>query len=134
VTFSEREDGQIDAQLVGDRPVFNEALSDCISSLPPQGSDHVGPSTYWIDVAIQGARRCAGTNDERPFAWGNCATLRVREGRVLAAYDFDDPTEDDEALLLDAILSLLAAWRDRVVSSTSRTVFPETYRRNPTAG
>ena len=131
VDFSVREDGQIDAELAGDWPVFNEALSDSISSLPPRGEPGRGPSTYWIDVAAQGARLASERGDERPFTWGNSTRLRVKGGRVLASFDYDDPSDDDEAIGLKDFLALLAAWRERVVAAPSRTEFPETYRRNP---
>jgi len=50
----QREDGQVDAHLPDTWIVFNEVLSDSISSLPPRGGDGVGPSTYWIDKAMRG--------------------------------------------------------------------------------
>ena len=131
VSFSVRDDGQIDAELAGDWPVFNEALSDSISSLPPRGKRGRGPSTYWIDVADRRARLASERNDERPFTWGNITQLRVMGGRVLASFDYDEPSDDDEAIGLEDFLALLATWRERVVASPSRTKFPETYRRNP---
>lgn len=136
VTFSARDDGQVDAQLDRDWPVFNEALADSISSLPPRGAGGGGPSTYWIDVAADGARRAASTGDERPFAWGNVTLLRVKSREVVAAFDFADETEAGETMALDDFLALLAAWREQVLlsSSTSREPLPETYRRNPTRG
>ena len=88
--FSVRDDGQIDASLVGDWPVLNHALSDSISSLPPRGKRGRGPSTYWIDVADRGARLASERNDERPFLWGNITQLRVKGGCVLACLDIDD--------------------------------------------
>ena len=131
VIFSVRDDGQIDAELAGDWPVLNEALSDCISSLPPRGERGTGPSTYWIDVADRGARVASVRNDERPFVWGNITQLRVKDGRVLAHFDYDTPSDDDDAIPLADFLALLSSWRERVVASLSRTSFPETYRRNP---
>ncbi len=131
VTFSERDDGQVDARLDGDWPTFNHTLEDSISSLPPRGATGVGPSTYWIDVADDGARRAAAAGDERPFTWGNITQLRVRSGRVFASLDIDDPTDDDEAIPLDEFLHLLSAWHVRVLASASSEQFSETYRRNP---
>lgn len=131
VSFSVRDDGQIDAALVGEWPVFNEALSDSISSLPPRGKRGRGPSTYWIDVADRGARIASERNHEWPFTSGNITQLRVKGGRVIASFDYDEPSDDDEAIALEDFLALLAAWRERVVASPSRTKFPQTYRRNP---
>jgi hypothetical protein len=135
VTFSIRDDGQVDALLDGDWPVFNEALGDSISSLPPRGATGVGPSTYWIDVAEAGARRAAETGDDRPFTSGNITVLRVRGGEVVANFDYDDEDEPGEALPLSDFLGLLRDWRDRVKASASSSTLalPETYRRNPHA-
>ena len=36
VEFTERPDGQVDANLGSAYPIFNEALSDAVSSLPPR--------------------------------------------------------------------------------------------------
>ena len=110
--------------------MFNHALGDSISSLPPRGKRGRGPSTYWIEVADRGARLASERNDERPFTWGNITQLRVKDGRVLASLDVDEPSDDDEAIALEDFLELLAEWRKRVVASPSRTKFPETYRRN----
>lgn len=129
--FTVRADGQVDAHLEGDWPTFNHALEDSISSLPPRGERGTGPSTYWIDVADRGARRSASTGDERPFTWGNITQLRVKAGRVFASIDIDDPTDEDESLSLEDFLSLLSAWRNRVVASNCGETYPETYRRNP---
>jgi hypothetical protein len=131
VRFSVRDDGQIDAELAGDWPVLNEALRDGISSLPPRGERGRGPSTYWIDAADRGARVASERDDEQPFLWGNIPQLRVKEGRVLASFDYDEPADDDDAIALADFLALLSSWRERVVASQSRTRFPETYRRNP---
>ncbi len=89
VRFSERPDGQIDASLGPDWPVFNEALSDSVSSLPPRGAEGAGLSTYWIDVAADGARRAAEHGVEQPFVAGNVTYLRVVGDRVVAGNDFD---------------------------------------------
>ncbi len=63
--------------------------------------------------------------------WGNITQLRVKDGRVLASFDYDEPSEDDDAITLADFLALLSSWRERVVASQSRTRCPETYRRNP---
>lgn len=134
LSFSAREDGQVDAHLDDGLPVFNHALADCISSLPPRGAPGNGPSTYWIDHAAEGARRAAKNGDERPFAWGNITVLHVSNGdTVVAKYDYDEDHEPGDALPLDDFLALLAAWRREVIEagSTSTIPLPETYRRNP---
>jgi hypothetical protein len=94
VDFSVREDGQIDAELAGDWPVFNEALSDSISSLPPRGEPGRGPSTYWIDVAARGARPFP--NAATSVVHIATAPLRVKGGQF-ASFD-DDSSDDDEAI------------------------------------
>jgi hypothetical protein len=59
--------------------------------------------------------------------------LRVKDGHVLANYDYDDESEPGEALPLDDFVGLLEEWRARVIlsASESRSPLPETYRRNP---
>jgi hypothetical protein len=133
VTFSVREDLQVDAHLSPDWPIFDHALGDSISSLPPRGAPGNGPSTFWIDEAERGARQAHRTGDTRPFLWGNITALRVVGDSVIAKFDFDEEEEPGEAMPLDDFLALLAEWRSRVlVSATSATEpLPETYRRNP---
>lgn len=133
VIFSVREDGQVDASLGDDWPIFNDALADSISSLPPRGAPGVGPFTYWIVVAREGALRAAERGDDRPFIWGNFTELLVREGSVVARYDYADPDEPVDSLPLGDFLQLLDLWRDRIVQQAEMATepLPETYRRNP---
>lgn len=137
MTFTERPDGQVDATLGPEWPLFNEALYDAISSLPPRGAAGVGPSTYWIDIASACARQAAESGDERPFTGGNITVLRVLRGRVVASYEWyeeEHETEDQwEAISLADFLDLLQRWRDLVVASAERATetLPDTYRRNP---
>lgn len=135
VRFTVRDDGQVDAALIGDWDLFNEALGDSISSLPPRGAAGAGPSTYWIDVARQGALRAREANDDRPFTGGNITLLRMTGGRVEARYDFADEDEAGQFMDFDDFVSLLAEWRMRVEAraGTSDSPLPETYRRNPAA-
>jgi hypothetical protein len=86
-----------------------------------------------VNVADSGARRAAETGDERPFASGNITLLRVEDGDVVAALDFDDDLT--ERLPLVDFLDLLAEWRVRIVESaaSASAPLPETYRRNPHA-
>jgi hypothetical protein len=133
VQFSVREDGQVDARLGPDRPIFTEALGDSISSLPPRGAAGVGPSTYWIDLAEAGATAAAEAGTSAPFTSGNITELRVRDGCVVATYDFADPDEPGDALPLPEFLELLREWRGLVLASAARCTepLPQTYRRNP---
>jgi len=115
-----------------DWPLFNEALNDCVSSLPPRGANGVGPSTYWIDVAEEGVIRASQQGVESPFTAGNVTRLRVRSGKVTASLDFAED-EPEEAMPLADFLAILRAWRVRVLESAtaSTSALPETYRRNP---
>ncbi len=134
VRFERRDDGQVDAFLdSADYSLLQEALNDCVSSLPPRGMPGNGPSTYWIDVAERGARQAAAIGDDRPFTWGNVTLLRVVGDQVEATLDFDD--EVVERIPLPDFLNLLTAWRAEVVTAASIAVepLPETYRRNPAA-
>jgi hypothetical protein len=132
VTFSVRDDGQVDAHLGEDWRIFQDALDDSISSLPPRGAVGNGPSTYWVDHAEEGARTAHRHRDERPFTSGNITLLRVVGDAVVATYDFSDD-EQSQAMPLDDFLALLAGWRSRILDSAShaRAPLPETYRRNP---
>lgn len=132
--FHRREDGQIDVALGPDWPLFTEALSDCVSSLPPRGATGNGPSTYWVDVAISGLDRALASGAGRPFTWGNITLLRLNAGHVEARYDFDEDDVPGEFLDADDVRGILGEWRTRIENSasTSTSPLPETYRRNPT--
>jgi hypothetical protein len=131
--FNTRDDGQVDARIVGDYPLLNHALADSISSLPPRGETGAGPSTYWIDVARKGAVNAARDRSERLFTGGNITLLRVRGDEVEARYDYDDDDVAGETIPLADFLSLLEEWRSRVETSARNARMPlaETYRRNP---
>lgn len=131
-TFTRRSDGQVDAMVEG-LDLFNEALADSISSLPPRGADGKGPSPYWIDVAFEGARRAAATGDSLPFTGGNITYLRVDGREVVAATDYDDDEEFAERMPLETFLALLTQWRSLVVEAQNEATgaLPQTYRRNP---
>lgn len=131
VIVTVQDDGQVDARLPAGWPIFNDALRDSISSLPPRGAVGNGPSTYWIDRAEQGAREARRAGDERPFLWGNTTVLRVDGDSVVASDEYaGDP--EPEAMPLAEFLALLKEWRRRVVGSaaTAARPLPETYRRN----
>ncbi len=131
VRFEQRTDGQVDAFLGPEHVMLNEALADCISSLPPRGEPGNGPSTYWVDVAERGARQAAQTGDTRPFTSGNATLLRVEGQDVVAALDFDEDVT--ERIPLADFLGLLSQWRSHIAadSATATEPLPETYRRNP---
>jgi hypothetical protein len=132
--FDTRSDGQVDARIVGEHRLFNDALADSVSSLPPRDELGLGPSTYWIDVARDGAVKAVRNRSERPFIWGNSTLLRVMGNEVEARYDYDDDQTAGETIPLADFLSLLDDWRSRVETSArfSRQALPEPYRRNPT--
>jgi hypothetical protein len=125
-------DGQVDLQLGTGWPIFNKALSDSISSLPPRGVEGDGPSTYWIDVAEAGVLRAVETGDTRPFTGGNVTLLKFDGDQVVATFDFSDD-EPRESMPVEDFLDLLREWRRRIVLSAASASgsLPETYRRNP---
>jgi len=133
VTFSAREDGQVDAHLVGNWRLFQDALDDSISSLPPRGVPGNGPSTYWIDHAEHGTVAAHDRRDDRPFTGGNITRLSVRGDRIVASYDFNEEDELGQEMPLADLLALLGEWRRRVVeaAANAKEPLPETYRRNP---
>jgi hypothetical protein len=132
LAFSLRADGQVDLHLGPAWPMFNEALSDSISSLPPRGAQGNGPSTYWIDVAEAGVLRAAETGDTRRFTGGNVTLLKLEGDQVVATLDFSDD-EPRESMPIEDFLDLLREWRRRVLVSaaSASSPLPETYRRNP---
>ncbi len=131
--FSVRADGQVDAHLGGDWPLFNEALADSVSSLPPRGEQGPGPSTYWIDVAFEGAVRSSAGGDGRPFTGGNITLLQLTTEGVEARYDFQEDEEPGEVMPLADFLDILTRWRAAVLAARNAAPidFPQTYRRNP---
>ncbi len=74
VRFTVRTDGQ--AAVIEGGQLLNDALADCISSLPPRGAGGNGPSTYWVDVARRGVVRASRQGDGRPFVSGNITLSR----------------------------------------------------------
>jgi hypothetical protein len=133
VTFSVRADGQVDTHLAAGWQIFQDALDDSISSLPPRRAPGNGPSAYWVDRAEQGARAARESGDERPFASGNITFLRVSDGMVVATYDFAENDEPGQAMPFEEFLALLVEWRRRIEASSASTTqpLPDTYRRNP---
>ncbi|GEK23190.1 hypothetical protein [Cellulomonas xylanilytica] len=130
--FTERTDGQVDVSLGAAWPLFNDALADSISSLPPRGAPGAGPSTYWIDVAARGVERAVAAGSDRPFTCGNVTLLRVVGDCVEARFDFAGDDEPSELMDVDDFRELLRQWRLRVIQGAARAVhpLPETYRRN----
>ncbi len=131
-TFQTRIDGQIDAELVGDWHLFNEALADSVSSLPPRGEAGAGPSTYWVDVALTALSRLEAAGCEGLISGGNWTSFWLVDERVEARNDYGDP-DDAEAITARIFHALLAEWRRRIARSESMRELPHTYRRNPSA-
>jgi hypothetical protein len=132
-TFSIRDDGQVDVHLGSEWRLFDEALNDSISSLPPRGAAGNGPSSYWIDQTQHRLREALRTGDTRPFAWGNVTRLRVRGDEVVASLDFDQDGEPGQAIPVSGFISILTEWRTQILDSATNATepLPETYRRNP---
>ncbi len=134
VRFSVRDDGQVDVHLGPEWPIFDVALNDSVSSLPPLGWAGNGPSTYWIGHAERGVREAYQRGDEGPFTWGDETFLCLRGDEVLANFDYAEPDEPGETMRLDGFLSLLAEWRSRVEQGVATAPLSETYRRIPPSG
>jgi hypothetical protein len=127
-----REDGSVDARLGPDWPIFNEALADAISSLPPRGSKERHLSTYWIDNTLDRLRRLRTARESGPVAGGNAYSIHASGNDVRAVFDYGD--EDSYELMpADEFEDLLERWRQRVldVQRHETREVPETYRRNP---
>jgi hypothetical protein len=128
-----RDDGTIDARLAADWPIFNEALADAVSSLPPRGSSETQLSTYWIDHTRDRLNALRQRGEDGLIASGNAYSLRLDGGGVQAVFDYGDANEDVELMSVEDFVGILYRWRAAVVAAQAhetRTV-PETYRRNP---
>jgi hypothetical protein len=132
VSLSVRADGQVDVHHAAGWQIFQDALDDSISSLPPRGAPGNGPSAYWVDHAEQGARTARESGDERPFASGNITFLGVSDGMVVATYDFAEDDEPGQAMPIEEFLALLVEWRRRIEASSASATepLPDTYGRN----
>ena len=126
-----RDDGTVDAHLGREWPVFNEALADAISSLPPRGSEERRLSTYWIDNALQRLRRLRQVDEEGLVARGNAYSIVFSSDGVSAVFDYGE--DERETMPADDFDDLLQRWRARVreVQRYERREVPDTYRRNP---
>lgn len=126
-----RDDGTVDAVLGPEWPVFNDALADAVSSLPPRGSRERHLSTYWIDSTLNRLRTMRQSGETGPIASGNAYSLVLVGDEVQAVFDYGD--DSVERLPADEVDQLLVAWREHVVKAQrhERRVVPETYRRNP---
>ena len=135
VDFPERPHGQIDVRLGDDWPLSNEALADSSSSLPPRGLEVFGPSTYWVDAALDGLEQALADGSDRPFTWGNITLLRVRNGMVEARFDYDEEDVAGEYMSVKDFRTVLREWRGRIETSAAQALspLPKTYRRNPMA-
>ena len=126
------DDGTVDARLEPGWQIFNDALADAVSSLPPRGSKEQRLSTYWIDSALDRLSRLQGAHEDGMIASGNAYSILLSGDRVTAAFDYGD--EDTfEAMPIEDFVDLLERWRQRVIDVQpyeTREV-PETYRRNP---
>jgi hypothetical protein len=126
-----RDYGTVDAVLGPKWPIFNDALADTVSSLPPRGSSERHLSTYWIDNTLNRLRRMRQSGEMGPIASGNAYSLVLVGDEVQAVFDYGD--DSVERLPADEVDRLLVAWREHVVKAQQheRRVVPETYRRNP---
>lgn len=128
-----RDDGTIDARLGFDWPIFNEALADAVSSLPPRGSNETRLSTYWIDQTLVRLATLQAQDQTGPIASGNACSIVFDGDGVEAVFDYGDPNEDVELMSTDDFTSILERWRAAVLAAQAHETraVPETYRRNP---
>ena len=127
-----RDDGTVDARLGPEWPIFNEALADSISSLPPRGSAEKHLSTYWIDKTLERLRGLQQRNVEGRIASGNAYGIVFSSAGISAVFDYGDE-DTTETMDLGDFTDLLERWRARVieVQQHEEREVPETYRRNP---
>jgi hypothetical protein len=127
-----RDDGTVDARLGPGFHVFNEALADSISSIPPRGSTERHLSTYWIDQTLDRLVAMRTKGEHGRIASGNAYSIRYSGDLVTAVFDFGDD-DSIEAMQVDEFIDLLKRWGSRVrqVQKDETREIPETYRRNP---
>jgi hypothetical protein len=128
-----RDDGTIDARLSPEWPIFNEALADAVSSLPPRGSSETRLSTYWIDQTLDRLRAFSQQGNHGLIASGNAYSLTFDGDGVQAVFDYGEANEDVELMSVEDFVDVLDRWRAAVVAAQAyeTRVVPETYRRNP---
>jgi hypothetical protein len=88
VTFEQRPDWVIEADLGPAFEGFNDTLHDAVSSLPPRGSSEDCPSPYWIDRALEGLAK-KPADPSRPFLWGNATELCTDGNKVRAHSQYE---------------------------------------------
>jgi hypothetical protein len=86
-----RDDGTIDVRLGPDWPIFNEALADAVSSLPPRGSDEKRLSTYWIDRMLERLDALQNEGTTGSIAAGNAYSIVFDGDGVEAVFAYGDP-------------------------------------------
>jgi hypothetical protein len=128
-----RDDGTVDARLGPEWPLFNEALADAISSLPPRGSEERRLSTYWIDAALDRLRKLQTANGQGRIAGGNAYGIVFSPDGVTAVFDYANDDDPGETMTAEEFVDLLERWRAAVleVQKTETREVPATYRRNP---
>ena len=115
--FEVTKEGLVDVLPVGAGSLMDYALADCLGTRPPRGAVQDGPSTFWIDRALQVLEDQLSSEDGEPFAAGNACYLQLRGGSVEARYDFDpDDSDSVDPMPVDEVLSLLRAWRAKTLS------------------
>jgi hypothetical protein len=122
--------GLIWITLGSSRPGWYEAMNDGISSLSPRGQPPE-LSTYWIDHALAGVDSAPGSK----ITGGNSTRIERTTDGVVAKSDYE--MFEDEHMSVEDFVSLLRAWRDRVVAlqRAGDRARPEhaPYQRNPLA-
>lgn len=125
--FHRTDNGSIGVTLDDDLPLLRDALEDSLGTRPPRGAPQDGPSTYWLDEAINRLRGRMESGGQEPFASGNTTYLQLRDGQVEARYDYDPIDSDIVGRVEPAgLLDLLTEWRRLVVEAS-----PEAARRMP---
>lgn len=118
MSFSTRQDGQIEVDLGLGLRLFTHALNDCVTSRPPRGAEENGPSTFWVDVTDQSLERAllAGLDDQ--FSEGNSHELWLKSGQIEArsAYPVEEG-EPGEVLAVADFRRVLAGWRQQIVQA-----------------
>ena len=111
--FTAGPDGTVDVRLGPGWAAFEDALADAVGSRPPAGSDHPGPSAFWIDRTLAALERPSTGGPEAVIAEGNAVQLLRSDAAVVARSLYE--LWDDQTMPLREFVQVLLAWRTTVL-------------------
>ena len=98
-----RDDGTVDVRLGPRWAIFNEALADAVTSLPPRGSPERRLSTYWIDQTLSRLAAFRHGGEGGVVASGNAYSISVSENHVTAMWDYGDADTSERMTIAEFV-------------------------------